>query len=180
MRCSGGTIAVAPQTSLRLANCLLADNGANCSVMRGAVVHAAGSVDIRSCTLANNSGGGVGGVLYVSDGGNATVVNSVFWSVSPDVVLDPTGVAAVTYSCMSTSGWGAGTQLLTASPFTELSPTYRLSMSSSCIDTGSNGAVPPDAFDKNGDGNRSEPMPTDLADRTRFVRDVDCGSYEKQ
>lgn len=75
---------------------------------------------------------------------------------------------------------------------------YRLAAGSPCIDAGSNGAVPADTPDLDGDGNLTEPLPFDLAGLPRFVDDsvtpdcpwapgtcgtapiVDLGAYELQ
>jgi hypothetical protein len=127
-----------------------------------------------------------GAAVYVGDGANLTDANAVFlntYTNTWDIAVSPLGVASVTYSCMSSSGWGTGTQTLTSSPFTETQfgqMSYRLSMTSSCINAGSNAAVPPDVFDLDHDGNTTEPIPLDLAGRTRFVGNVDVGAYEKQ
>jgi hypothetical protein len=69
----------------------------------------------------------------------------------------------------------------------------RLQPWSPCIDGGNNTAVPPDAFDLDGDGDTEEPLPLDLDGNPRFVDDpdtedtgygeppiVDMGAYEYQ
>jgi len=67
----------------------------------------------------------------------------------------------------------------------------RLSPGSPCIDAGDNSAVPADAFDLDGDGDLTEPIPFDLDGLARFIDDpltpdtgvgtppiVDMGAYE--
>ncbi len=68
-----------------------------------------------------------------------------------------------------------------------------LGANSSCVDAGSNGAVPPDSPDLNTNGNANEPLPLDLVNQIRFadvvaVPDtgtgmrpiVDIGAYEAE
>jgi hypothetical protein len=117
--------------------------------------------------------------VHVGDAASATITNSVLWNFATDVALDAFGSASGTYSCMQSNGWGAGTQMLTTHPFVEPF-SDRLSMSSSCVNAGINSAVPADVFDRDRDGNSTEPTPADLAGLPRFVQNIDCGAYEKQ
>ncbi len=58
----------------------------------------------------------------------------------------------------------------------------QLTSSSSCIDAGSNGAVPPDSPDFNTNGNANEVLPFDLLEQPRFadvVSVVDTGTGER-
>jgi len=139
---------------------------------------------------------GYGGAIYATAAATLSVADSVFWmnraSTSGDDVYS-SQPASVTYSCMQTSGWGAGTIQLTGSPFASFgnSTLSRLVPTSACIDAGSNAAVALDLLDLDRDGNTTEPTPVDRAGKPRFVEHpmpntgsgtpplVDMGAYEK-
>ena len=78
-------------------------------------------------------------------------------------------------------------------PLTFLDNDYRLAAGSPCIDAASVSMVPPDRPDLDGDGDRTEEVPFDLAGQTRRVDDpltpdtgagpapvVDHGAFERQ
>lgn len=78
-------------------------------------------------------------------------------------------------------------------PLTLLDNDWRLGAGSPCVDAGRNGALSPDRFDLDRDGNTAETVPFDLQGLPRRVDDpdvpdtglgpaplVDMGSYERQ
>lgn len=203
--CEGGAIFAAAGSRVVLANDLFVRNEGIDRRCRGGAIYtaAASSVAVRNCTFADNFVGfptnqeASGGAIFADDSSEASVASSVFWAnranaASDDVRATAQAATSVTFSCMQTTGWGAGTQQLTSSPFASFATgNFRLASTSSCIDAADNSATAPDRFDDDHDGNTSEPLPFDVANKPRFVDYpapdtgsgsaplIDCGAYEK-
>ncbi len=130
---------------------------------------------IINCTLSESPQNGIS----VGDG-LLTLANSVIWGVGQEAIVG-SGSPAVSF-CDIEGGW-PGTGNIDADPLFVQPGTddLRLSFGSPCVGAGSNAALPPDAFDLDGDGNTVEPVPLDLAGVPR-VQDgvVDMGAYEGQ
>jgi cysteine-rich repeat protein len=193
----GGAISVG-SGALILANNLLLQNSSAGYTSYGGALHVGGaaSVGVVNCTFVNNASAlstdtqspYYGGAISVGDTASVSVVNAVFASnravYGADVYASATSTTSVTYSCMQTTGWGQGTQIPVGAIFMFIPNTadqsnYRLAPTSTCINAGSDAAVPSDALDLDGDGDLIEPVSLDLAEQTRFVGTVDCGAYEK-
>jgi hypothetical protein len=175
-----------------LVNLVLSGNAATTG---GALYNAAGNPSLINNTLSQNAAT-LGGALY--NAGSATLANCIVWDEDSgqNLIAGP-GTTTVTYS--NVRGGAPGTGNLDADPQfvnakgadgiagtpdddLRLRTTYR--RPSPVIDRGSNAALPLDAGDLNGDGDKSEPVPFDASSRARVIGFtalppmVDMGAYE--
>jgi predicted outer membrane repeat protein len=162
----------------------------------GAISLYRGGWTISNCTIVDNTATVAAGAVYFAPAapyvGNHTWRNDIFRNnTSPtgfpidlrSAVLDVAycdlqgGQGSIAlYS--GTLNWGAGNLDLDPlfvdpdgpdnNPSTTLDNDYRLSLASPCVDSASNPSVAPDAFDLDGDGNLSEPVPFDFDGHPRF------------
>ena len=147
---SGGGIYVAGVLQSGLVNCVFVGNTALAN--GGGLYDETSMLHLASCILWGNSDG---------DGNGETAQISG-------------GAVSINYSCVQ--GWsgvlgGAGNigspplfvdSLGPDGTFGTADDNLRLSPDSPCIDAGTNGAVPPDTFDLNSNGDTDEPIPFDL------------------
>jgi VCBS repeat-containing protein/predicted outer membrane repeat protein len=152
---------------------------------------------LANVTFNDNSAVYYGGGIYNS-ASTPSVHNSILWGNNPDQVFnDVESNSTITYSDLE-SGCPAGstcTSVINSNPlFVNLATgDLRLRMTSPAIDAGDNSRVPVDTLDLDNDGNTSEPLPYDLAGKTRFINIpgipdtgngtppiVDMGAYERQ
>ncbi|HLU46538.1 MAG TPA: hypothetical protein VK116_00590, partial [Planctomycetota bacterium] len=154
---------------------------------------------VMSSTLASNTAGGAGGAIFAG-GGEDVVTNSILWAnLAADLggesgqldIGDAQASFTVHHSCVE--GWtgqlggegniGDDPLFIDIRGIDEVAGTtdddLRLGPSSPCIDAGDTSALPPDVADLDGDDDRGEPTPFDLARRPR-VRgvEVDMGAHE--
>lgn len=189
----------------------------NCTVVRnvaqnplygsgsgGGVYIAGNETTLTQCTFSGNIGASAGDGLYISSTNlsHATLNGCIFWGNGTEEICNASR-ATVTYSDVAAGM--AGDMNLKLDPLfvdadgpdddpnTWADNDYRLLPGSPCIDAGDNAAVPADAFDVDGDGDITEPVPVDLDGLPRFVDDpfapdtgagtppiVDMGAYEFQ
>jgi hypothetical protein len=138
----GGGVRIAVDSSVAMTNCILWGNAA--PVGDGdEILNIGTSTTIRYCDIQGCGGSGAGWdlALGIDGGGN--------------VDADPLFVDAP-----GTDGT-PGTQ----------DDNLRLQAGSPCIDAGDSTAVPADVLDLDGDGDTSEPIPTDLAGAARLIDD---------
>lgn len=176
---------------------------------------------VSSCTFVLNDALQVGGGISLDFGMSAVVVNSIFWLNSSGAGFDqitansPGSTLEVHWTNLQGGAinlvLSGGSTLLGTSnlidadplfldpagpdgnPLAFLDNDYRLAPGSPCIDAAAVPLLPPDRADLDGDGNRTEEVPLDLAGQTRRVDDplvpdtgagpapaVDHGAFERQ
>lgn len=171
-----------------LNHCTLSGNAAGDN--GGAMFLQTSSPTLAHCTFSRNEADDDGGGIYAISGSNPLIRNSILWGNSDDGGTDESaqlhvvsGAPVVNYSCVQ-GGWsGSGGEGNVASdpgfadpdgpdglPGTE-DDDLRLLPGSPCIDAASNGAVPSDDADLDGDGDTLERTPLDLDGAPRFVDD---------
>ncbi len=180
----------------------------------GALYHANLSApQLINCTIVHNEAS-LGGGVFDGYGSTVKIVNCILWGNraggGPMEVTQLDGAAPViSYSCVQ--GWsgelrglgntGDDPQFMDADGPDDISGNADddlwLSVESTSIDAGSNGALPPDWVDLDGDSDPAERTPLDLDGRPRFFDDpqtidtgvadpplypvvVDRGAYEYQ
>lgn len=179
--------------------------GNNVSGNGGAIyVDGAGSPTVSHGTISDNSAGGLGGGVFVGGLSSLITANSIYFqnlaatplAVDAQIEHSAGGSVSATYSLIADGDPGAGTI-----PFggagngnVDFDPRfvnaamgiYRLRTVSPCVDAGSDGDVPADAVDLDGDLEFNESTPVDLDDMARFfdadgggaAARVDMGAYE--
>jgi len=168
----------------RLINCVFSGNLAM-HYGGGSAVNLANC--LTNCVFSQNLANSLGGGIY-QYAGVTTVSNCIFWNNSSSgggsgesgqVYLN-SGTANVSYSCIQGLSTFSGNNNIGTEPFfadadgadnTSGTPDddFHLRGISTCIDVGSNAAVPPDMTDLDGDGNTSEPTPIDLEGSPRIL-----------
>jgi len=150
---------------------------------------------VTNCTFTSNSAEYEGGGIYNEYDSSPTVTNCILWGNiapnGPQIYNYYSSDPNITYS--NVQGGYAGTGNINADPLFIRNPgpgdfgDLRLQVDSPCIDTGDNNSVPLDLLDIDGDGNTTEPIPFDLANRPRIMDGngdsqaiVDMGAYERQ
>jgi len=188
----GGGVYNANGASPTLTNVAFSGNSAGSH--GGGMYNANGSdPTLANVTFSGNSAGNHGGGVY-NDSSSPTLHNSILWGNTPDQIYNSgTSTTAVGYSDVE-DGW-PGTGNIAADPafydadgpddaLGTLDDDLRLRHTSPVIDVGDSGAVPPDVFDLDGDGDTTEPLPLDLSGRSRLIGftvvtpSVDMGAYE--
>jgi len=198
-----------------LTNCLFSGNAVQ-NFYGGGIFdwHNSGSLTVTNCTFSGNSA--VDGNALACDSyqqqkpSDVKLASCILWDEDNEIRNDDNSTITVTYSDIQ-GGWSGEGNINTDPSFvnpghwddkgTQNDPTddfwvdgdYNLLSSSLCIDAGDNTAVPPDANDIDGDGNKTEPIPVDLDGKPRFSDDpetddtgngtppiVDMGAYEFQ
>ena len=172
------------RSSPTLANCIfsgnLADGGG------GMYNDSICSPTLANCTFSGNSASAGGAMRNYNS--TPTLANCILWDGGDEVSNEGNSVAAITYSDVQ-GGWPGNGNIsedplfvdsngLDGIPGTE-DDNLRLLSGSPCIDAGSNGALPPDTVDLDGDGDSTEPIPIDLDGHARILCGmVDMGAYE--
>ncbi len=197
-----------PSVTLNLSNSIIYNNFALDPAGSGGIDAAdAGSagvqttIDIRSCTIADNTGGVVNGVRGVAAPGAPQIIlyNSIVWGnenadfASASVPLTTTG-----YSIFPELATYPGPGNLDADPMfsDEAFALYDLAPGSPARDAGSNALAATDVVDADDDGDTAEPLPRDYSNsefQSRFVNDggtpntgvgpgdvIDIGAQEAQ
>ena len=176
---------------------------------------------VSNCTFVLNDALQVGGGISLDFGMSAVVLNSIFWLNSSGAGFDqitansPGSTLEVHWTnlqggAINLALSGGSTLLGTSNlidadplfldpagpdgnPLAFLDNDYRLAPGSPCIDAAAVSLLPPDRADLDGDGDRTEEVPFDLAGQTRRVDDplvpdtgagpapaVDHGAFERQ
>lgn len=166
----------------------------------GAAVHGKDNnsqVTIANCTIAGNNAGQVVGGVFVRNGADATLHNTILWANQDQfsqTMLEKQYGTSGAGSTITT--WAITAQGASGSPGLDplfvdgngadnvwgtLDDNCRLQEASPAIEGGSNDNLPFDTADVDGDGNVTERLPLDLDGNTR-VRGVvvDRGAYEYQ
>jgi len=206
---TGGGMATGKSSMAVLNNCVFCGNRAThggAAYSRDRWQHDDPSVsqfdDIRlvNCTLTMNSADGDGGGIWSADESNPKLVNSILWGNLDGGGRDEYAQIfrirglhepEIEYSCIQ--GWsgslgGAGNtgrdpQFVDPDGPDGVAGTedddLRLAPGSSCIDTGSNAALPADASDLDNDGDIAEPVHFDIEGKPRILNGtVDIGAHE--
>jgi len=190
-----------------LINCALLGNAA--SYDGGGFGNSGAAATVINCIISGNWADGRGGGMYNRFDTDVTVANSILWgntaAEGPQITLRYNNTLSISYCDLqggqqdvnvveSFIDWGDGNidqDPCFASPgYWDISGVwtdgnYRLLPGSACIDMASNGSVPMDIDDLDGDGNTVELIPVDLGGYARIVdgdKDgnsvVDMGAYE--
>jgi len=175
-----------PSTTLSLSNSIIAGNftfdASGSAGVEGVDAGAAGVqtvMDIRSCTIADNSGGVVNGVrgLASPSAPQVNLYNSIVWgNAGADFANADPARTATGYSIFPAPAAYPGPGNFDADPMFASGgfAFYHLAPGSPARDAGSNPLAAPDIIDADGDGDVSEPLPVDF-DGTlaipRFVND---------
>jgi len=178
-----------------LHNCRVVGNTADRAEDTGgaAINNLTGNLTILNSTIADNlspNGNAITSFSWDWDaGGNIEVANSILYNGGREIWSNNLPAVSVTYSDVQ-GGW-AGTGNINAAPLFVapggrsiegewIDGDYHLQATSLCIDAGSDGEVPADVADLDGDGNVAEQLPLDL-DRTIRIQGsrVDMGAYEQ-
>ena len=176
-----------------LVNCLFIGNIAtgNQGDHGGAIDHGitSGLMIVTNCTFTDNTADLEGGAIFLHEGGQAIITNSILWNNSPDeIVENGLDLATVNYSDVQ-GGWtGNGSNNIDDDPLfvDAANGDYRLTIASLCIDVGDpdDSVIPDDIFDLDNDSFTLEPTPDlDLINRVLDGKNdgtdiVDMGSYE--
>ncbi len=179
----GGAVDNITQSHAMLINCMFTGNS---STYGGGMRNDDSNSTLVNCTFTGNTARTWGGAIY-NWNSSPSLANCIIWGNVPEEVYVGSGVPVVTYSCIR-GGWEGEGNVDVAPLF---AGDFRIAPGSPCIDAGSNGAVPADACDLDGDGNTAEPIPFDLHGLPRFYDDpatpdtgsgepcvVDMGAYE--
>ncbi|MCK4660254.1 MAG: hypothetical protein KAV82_12095, partial [Phycisphaerae bacterium] len=147
---------------------------------------------VTNCTFTANVASGWGGAIY-NYLGTTTVANCVLWGDTAnngDEIAICDGTLTISFSDIAggaASAYIAGGAIIDGEGNINSNPLFsnpgsndfHLSAGSPCIDTGTNGALPADTADLDGDGDTTEPLPLDLDGNPRVVNNiVDMGVYE--
>lgn len=181
-------------SDLGLVNCLLAGNSAYSapSVGGSAIFQILGSLDIQTCTIADNvapSGKAITGYILTEDGGPVVNINnSILYNGGNEIAFNENSWVSVKYS--DVKGGFAGPGNIDSDPmFVEngqfgiegqwIDGDYHLGSSSPCINRADSTLLGLDTMDLDNDGNTSETVPVDL-DGVNRVRagQLDMGAYE--
>jgi hypothetical protein len=142
---------------------------------------------IVNCTIAYNVGSSNAYGVALGAGVTATITNTILWgnyassAEDKQLSLASTATASVNDCCIQ--GWtgrygGAGNtgqnpRFIDADGADNVYGTpdddFRLGAGSPCIDMGDNSALPADISDLDGDGDRAEPLPFDVAGGPRVI-----------
>ena len=184
---------------LTLGNCVLSGNRAT----EGAAVLLLGGISrFSTCTFASNASIWNGAVTAFF-GTDLMVEDSIFWgNTARSGSLTNAQVSADVGSSIRRCSISGGVGSLPAQESGEWAPRFvsplgldgvagtedddlRMYGISECVDRGSAGALPPDRFDRDGDGNTGEAVPLDLAGNLRvqplqvgLAAALDLGAYE--
>jgi hypothetical protein len=145
---------------------------------------------VTNCTFFENTADINGGGAISNYNSWMVVTNCILWGDSADTGSEAYNEGGtLTISHCDLSGGMAG--VVNAGGGTinddgtnmELDPlfaaAYYLQAGSPCINAGDNAALPPDTTDLDNDGDKSEPIPLDLAGGPRIIAAVvDMGAYE--
>jgi autotransporter-associated beta strand protein len=147
----------------------------------GAVYNQQSSPVFRSCSFSGNSAVS-GGAIY-NHVASPTLVNCILWGNSGTQMVNSNGasVPTVRYSCIA-GGW-VGVGNILSDPLFVDAVTYdlRLQADSPCIGAGENVNLQADVSDMDGDFDKVESIPFDLAGASRVtVAALDMGAYENQ
>ncbi len=174
-----------------LTNCTFSGNAVDYD--GGAVYNAQSSPTLTNCSLHDNSAA-AGGGMY-NNTGSPTLTNCILWgNTAPTGAQIYGGTPTVKYSDVQ-GGWSGAGNIAADPLFVDADgpdgipgtedDNLRLSPGSPCIDAGTNGALPSDSADLDGDGDTTEPIPYDLDGSLRIVDGdangaavVDMGAYE--
>ncbi len=171
-----------------LTNCIFEGNTA----VTGAGLYADDSFPVIANSLfyANqaSANGGALSIRCAAACSTTSLVNSIVWGNIADVGGDQIDdepndpQLSVTYSCIEGGLTGTGNVACSATPLQDAAAgNFNLVAGSTCIDVGSNAAVPADAADLDDDGDLAEPTPYDHAGYPRFDgagATVDIGPLE--
>ena len=167
--------------TVNVVNSLIAGNS-------GGIFTYQGSFFIHNSTIADNS---AEGVLFVANANSAQLVirNSVIWGNA--ITFPPAVVETLSYSCLPQPFPGPGNVSSDPRFINREAGDWRVQYGSPTTDAGDTSALPADVFDLDGDGNTVEPIPLDLAGRSRRDDDsetadtgvgpapvVDMGAFE--
>ena len=197
--------AITDYGSSALTNCLFTGNTAS----MGGGLHSCeeSNPTLINCTFSGNTADTFGGGLYNETNSVPTLANCILWGNidaggSDESAQIHGGPPSLSYSCIQGLDMLAGEgdiddhpMFVDSNGLDDIAGTedddLRLAPGSPCIDAGSDGAVPPDIADLDGDGDTTEPNPFDLRGNSRFVDDpdtpdtgsgtppiVDMGAYE--
>ncbi len=187
---SGGGVSFSSASSGAIfANCLFLRNSADFGGgMYTSGLHPLGAV--TNCTFVHNCAETLGGGMY-TDGHSPTLTNCLFWANTSGSTWEDCAqlcsygeYPVVNYSCLQ--GWSGivpGRGNIRGDPrfLNAAADDYRLQTHSPCIDAGTNGTLPRDTLDLNGNGDTEEPLPFDSDGRPRVgALHVDMGAFEFQ
>lgn len=164
--------------SPQLTNCLFDGNIA--ATYGGGLCNTGNSLPvIANCTFTTNDAFSGGAIQNFSQMSMSTISNSIIWgnTATTDPSIGGFGTSLVDHS--DVGGGAPGLNNIDADPLFVTDTDRRLRSGSPCLDAGSNGSLPPDATDLNGNGNTSEPVPLDLVGSPRVQNTiVDMGAFE--
>ena len=146
----------------RFINCLIAKNAGHPWAVAYSPWHGVEAPALfQNCTIVENEAGGVNSYSLEWNASNyapAVFVNSIIWGNAGPAVANQSIEAS--FSCIEGDHVYPGEGNINRDPL--LGPRHRLTAGSPCIDAGDNSAVAADFLDLDGDGDRTEPIPTDL------------------
>jgi len=166
-------------TATTLTNCVVSGNT---SQRAGGISNYNSVLRVTNCTVYGNTATSTGGGLRNTNGGDGTVVNSIFWgnsgSSGDQIHTTPSSTATVAYS--DVQDWpGAGSDgNIDAHPLFADAPSGDLNLTagSPCIDAGDGDVAP--ATDKDGNGRHDDTGTGDTGTGTPVYADM--GAYEFQ
>jgi len=149
----------------------------NTAITGGGMSNHSSSPTLSNVTVSGNTAmDGQGGGMSNFWGSSPTLSNCIFWGDRDEIHNENGSSPTVTYSLVQ--GGYAGVGNIDADPLF-VDGNLRLRAGSPAIDSGNSSLVARDFADLDGDGNTSEPVPYDLAGRSRINgSSVDMGAYE--
>jgi len=162
----------------------VAENGGGAEPGAGGLQNNTSSPTLVGVTFVGNTAADGADGLGHRGSGTVTLRNAVLWGNGTELVDETSGGLDVAHAVVQ-GGFPEGSFVLDADPLFVRLPSgddygdLRLQVGSPALDAGDATHLPADAFDLDGDGDTTEPLPIDLDGESRVVgAGIDLGAYE--
>ncbi len=190
---NGGSAKIGAGLSIESDNILTVMNGAfgaNINAGTGGAfrLNANNTINLHHVSMGGNQASNGGAIYFVGSGNDVNLFNSVLWGNGSEIENVGSNSLDVQFSIVGDGSppfAGNGNQTEARQPFVEMPVNsnncgnLNLNQSSAAVNTGSNGLIPNDFSDLDGDDDTDEDVPFDLAGNLRiFGAITDMGALE--